>query len=654
MARERWSEGVTRSAAIISALSAFSALFAFSASSAPQRPPTPQRPLSEEWRSYGNDPGGTRHSRLKDITRENVSRLEEAWVYHTGEVTDPKRLEGPPFEATPLMANGMLYFTTPTARVIALDADTGNELWKYDPAEKVGGSPRHRGVAYWPAFAAGAAASRTCAARILFGTHEGRLIALDARTGALCKDFGDAGIVNVRALAGGDPRQNFAMRSPPAIYRDLAIVGSAVPESPSKGPRGDVHAFDVRTGRRVWTFRTVPGPGEVGHDTWEGDSWKDRTGANVWSMISVDVERGLVIVPTGSPAYDFYGGDRKGQNLFGNAVVALDAATGRRKWHFQTVHHDVWDFDLPAQPALVTVRRSGKDVPAVAQVTKMGLVFVLDRLTGTPLFGVEERPVPATPVPGEAVWPTQPFPLKPPPLARITSITRDDLTDATPESRKFCEAMYDRTVSGGLYTPMGLELTLWWPGNLGGATWSGASFDPARGYLYVNVNELGAIGQMKAQPPGAPMAYRRSTPFARGEYARFWDDDWLPCQKPPWGTLNAIDLNRGTIAWRVPLGAPEALEGRGVRDTGTLNLGGSIVTAGGLVFIAGTNDRRFRAFDADRGKEVWSVRLPASGHATPMTYRGRKSGKQFVVIAAGGGGYLSRTYSDALVAFALK
>jgi quinoprotein glucose dehydrogenase len=443
----------------------------------------------------------------------------------------------------------------------------------------------------------------------------------------------------------------YRVTSPPAVYQDLVITGALVPESPGRGPSGDVRAFDVRTGKLIWRFHTVPRPGEMGHETWAGDSWRDRTGANVWSVMSVDGERGLVFLPIGSPAYDFYGGDRKGQNLFGNSLVALKAETGQLVWHYQMVHHDIWDYDLPAQPNLITVRHQGREVAAVAQVTKMGFVFLLDRLTGKPLFPVEERPVPASKVPGEATWVTQPFPLKPPPLARQKAVTRSELSQVTPESGKYCAELFDQVISGGIFTPPGTELTLWFPGTLGGATWSGASFDPRTGYLYVNVNELGAIGAMRPQPEGSAVPFRRSSP--QGEYARFWDRNQWPCQPPPWGTLNAVDVNKGEIVWRVPLGVVDELEARGITGTGAPNMGGSIVTAGGLVFIAGTGDSRFRAFDAQTGKELWSAKLEASGHATPATYQG-KSGQQFIVIAAGGGGYFSKTGADALVAFALS
>lgn len=588
-----------------------------------------------DWAAYGRDPGGSRYSPLDQINAKNVHLLQPAWIYHTGD-------RGRAFEMTPIVVDGRLYLATQNQKIVALEPETGKELWKFDPKSN---AREIRGVSYWPG-------DPQTPARILFGTGDGRLIALDAKTGVPVIGFGDNGTINLKAgITDEFPRATYAITSPPAIYRNALIVGPSTQEGPSLGPSGDPRAFDVRTGKLLWRFHTVPQPGEPGSETWGPDGWKNRSGPSQWGPATLDVDRGMVFLPIGNAADSFYGADRKGTNLYANCVVALNALTGKLLWYYQVVHHDIWDYDLSAPPALVEVKRNGKTIPAVAQTTKMGLLFILDRMTGQPVFGVAERPVPRSDTPGEESWPTQPFPLKPPPLARM-SMTKDEITRRTPEANKFCSDWFSQLRQQGPYTPFGTTPSLSLPGTMGGGNWGGVSFDPKLGYIFVNTSSLGGAGHMVKANEGAPMAWRND-----GGYQRFIDQDGYPCQQPPWGELSAINAD-GDIAWRVPLGSYDEVEAQGLKHAGAANMGGSIVTAGGLVFIGATTDSKFRAFDSRTGKELWVTRLDATADAVPMTYQGH-NGKQYVVVAAGGTNrfrMLARTAdqaADSVVAFAL-
>ncbi|HLA39146.1 MAG TPA: PQQ-binding-like beta-propeller repeat protein, partial [Candidatus Glassbacteria bacterium] len=424
----------------------------------------------------------------------------------------------------------------------------------------------------------------------------------------------------------------------------LLILGSYNDEGPPGGAPGHIRAFDVRTGGRRWIFHTIPHPGEFGSDTWEDDAWQTAGSANCWGGMTLDEERGVDYIATGSPSFDFYGGDRKGQNLFGNSVIALKADSGERLWHFQTVHHDLWDNDLPCAPNLVTITHEGRRVEALAQVTKTGQVFVLDRDTGEPVFGVEERPAPESDLAGEKPWPTQPFTVEGLRFAR-QGFTEDLVTDISPESHAAMLEIFRASRAGAIFVPPSKKGTIVYPGFHGGANWSGASFDVTSGVLYVNSNELPWLLTMVDAEPGNPFRYNHTG------YHRFLDPEGYPAVKPPWGTLNAIDLNQGKILWQVPLGEYAALSARGIPPTGTENFGGTIVTAGGLVFIAATKDEKFRAFDKTTGKVLWEYQLPAGGYATPCTYM--VNGRQYVVIACGGGGKLETKSGDSYLAFAL-
>jgi quinoprotein glucose dehydrogenase len=648
------------------------------------------------WPAYGGGPAETRYSDLKQINRSNVAKLKIAWTYDTADgAGDP--------QTQPIMVDGVLFGLTPKHKLIALDAATGRLKWRFDSG--IQGRGANRSIVYW---SAGADAR-------IFAAVQSFVYAVDARTGKVISSFGKGGRIDLREDLGRDPeKQSIVETSPGIIYKDLLIVGGRNPEE-LPAPPGDIRAYDVRTGKLQWTFHTIPHPGEPGYETWPKDAWTYTGAANNWASMALDAKRGIVYVPTGSAASDFYGADRVGDNLYANCLIALNAATGERIWHFQAVKHDIWDRDFPSPPTLVTVKRDGKIIEAVAQTSKQGWVFLFDRGNGSLLFPIEYKKYPASTIPGEVTSETQLLPTKPAPFSRQL-LTEDMLTDRTPAAHQWVLEKFRTLRSEGQFVPFSVgRETVIFPGFDGGAEWGGSAYDPETGLLYVNANDIawnaslaadkqgtsgrqlylsncanchgenlqGAppqfpslanlsgqrslsqiltmIKQGGGRMPGFPNLSAEATTSigqyvlsgeskelapvetAKGNqkyrftgYHKFLDPDGYPAVAPPWGTLNAINLNTGEYAWKIPLGEYPELAAQGMKNTGTENYGGPIVTAGGLVFIGATNyDRKFRAFDKRTGKLLWETTLPMAGNATPITYA--LAGKQYVVIYATGG-----------------
>ena len=675
-----------------------------------------------DWPVYRGDPKGNQYVAMAQIHAANVHKLQPAWEYHTRDANQRSTMH-----ANPIVVNGVMYITTPALKAVALDAVTGREIWVFDPAKYNNGEIvrlRNRGVTYWK----GTAGER------IFHFVRDRVYAVDAKSGTLITSFGKGGFIDLRQNLGVDPRTAvIEMTSPGAVFRNLLIIASRVNETYDSAP-GHIRAYDTITGEMKWIFHTIPVEGEVGHDTWKWVKGETYGGANAWGGVTIDEQRGWVFAATGSATDDFYGGLRKGTNLFANSVIALDATTGERKWHYQTVRHDIWDYDNPPAPILVTIRNGATSRDAVVQLTKMGFTFVLDRETGQPLFPVQEVAVPPSTVPGEEASPTQLIPLKPRPLVR-QSLSEADLTNISPESHAYALKQFRQYLSGSIYTPPSLQGTITTPGHLGGAEWHGASFDPVLNVLYVNVNEvptinrlrpvhdtegealnpaqlgqrifertcaachgvnrqgtptqapplvevkgttediekvitqgrnaMPAFGQFQTRELRALSTYLKTAPGATAGagptraadrytidgYPLFLDQNGVPAISPPWGTLNAVDLVTGDLLWKVPLGEYPQLVAKGIRNTGSLNFGGAVATAGGVIFIAATADEKFRAIEKATGGTLWEFQLPAGGYATPSVYM--IDGRQYVAIAAGGSGKNATKSGDSIITFAL-
>jgi quinoprotein glucose dehydrogenase len=681
-----------------------------------------------DWPSQYADSARSHYSARNQINTANVKQLEVAWTYKTGDARADNRSQ---IQCNPLIIDGVMYGTTAQLKLFALEAGTGRERWRFDPFADIKGGTTgvNRGVSYW---------REGEDERILFIVDR-YMYAIDARTGKPIESFGERGRVDIKLGLGRDVSKLAVSGSTPGtIFQNLIFVPMRLGEGPAPVAPGHIRAYDIRTGKQVWRFNTIPQPGEFGYDTWPPDAWTHIGAANCWAGMAVDEERGLLYVPTGSPAFDFWGGNRIGANLFANCLICLDAKTGQRKWHFQFVHHDVWDRDLPAPPNLLTVERNGKKIPAVAQVTKSGHVFVFHRETGEPLFPIEERPIPASDLQGESLWPTQPVPLKPKPFTRQL-LTVNELTDLSPEVHRAALERFFKLRPHLPYAPPSKEGTIVFPGFDGGAEWGGAATDP-QGVMYVNNNEavcvlnMVEVNRAGTGAASAPELYAQicaachgnnregnplqsiptlvgvgqklknadimalldtgkgvmpsfaflsveqkaalatyvidpqavsptnrteeltgqdvlgKIPYAMTGYNRWYDTNGYPAVKPPWGSMNAIDLNTGEFLWRVPLGEYSELTAKGIPPTGTENYGGPVVTAGGLVFIAASKDEMFRAFDKRTGKILWQYKLPAAGYATPSSYS--VNGRQYIVLACGGG-KLGTKSGDSYLAFAL-
>jgi quinoprotein glucose dehydrogenase len=624
-----------------------------------ERPKNGSEPVSE-WPHYGQSQAGLRYSPLTQITPANVGDLEIAWMYRIGGLPKIEGLLMPALEATPIVADGRMFLCSSTNKVVALDPETGGELWTHDPKIKLEGQTllTCRGVTYFRD--ANAPAGSACAARIFMGTQDARLLSLDAATGKPCAAFGPGGEIDLASGRGEFKPGEYGVSSPPVVVGRNLIIGGRVADNVRLDiPPGLIRAFDVDTGALVWSWNPVP-PGRPEKVATEAGELYVSGTTNSWTVMSADTERGLVYVPTGNTSPDFFGGLRDGLDYYSSSVVALDSATGQVVWRFQTVHHDIWDYDVPAQPVLFDLPTPAGNVPALAQPTKQGHLFVLNRVTGEPLFPIEERPVPQTAVAGEIPAPTQPFPVDEAFVLRPDWVTEDDMWGFTPWDRGKCREQFRELRHEGIFTPPSLEGTLQLPSFMGAMNWGSAAIDEAHGVLVVNRNNVATTVRLipredadARMAEGEFMIPALKTPYAL-QMEPMLSPLGAPCNRPPWGALVAIDLKSRKRLWEVPLGTTRDLAPFPFwLELGVPNLGGPVITASGLVFIGAATDNFLRAFDLRSGKELWKGRLPAGPQATPMTYRARPGGRQYVVIAAGGHKYLGTTLGDTVVAFAL-